>query len=75
MTASGDYLYVNNKKVMEVIMVRRKDNGKLALPGGFILPEGMLRVMYCVFNPEHISSCFFTRYLNEISESFFRKCR
>ena len=48
MTASGDYLYVNNKKVMEVIMVRRKDNGKLALPGGFILPEGMLRVMYSI---------------------------
>ena len=49
MTASGDFLYVNNKKVMEVIVVRRKDNGKLALPGGFILPEGMSCFISCLF--------------------------
>ena len=29
-------MYRNGKRVMECILIRRKDNGKLALPGGFI---------------------------------------
>ena len=39
MTPSGEFLYKDNKRVMECVMVRRRDNGKLALPGGFIMPE------------------------------------
>ena len=39
MTPRGEFLYKDNKRVMECVMVRRRDNGKLALPGGFIMPE------------------------------------
>ena len=38
LTDSGEFLYRNGKRVMECVLIRRKDNGKLALPGGFLDP-------------------------------------
>ena len=36
--SDGKFFYRNDQPVLECILVYRKDDGKLALPGGFILP-------------------------------------
>ena len=36
--SDGKFFYRNDQPVLECILVHRKDDGKLAFPGGFILP-------------------------------------
>jgi ADP-ribose pyrophosphatase len=36
--AAGDFVLSGGKRVLEVVLITRSDNGKLAFPGGFVNP-------------------------------------